>query len=255
MHPRLFQFGHFAIPTYGAFTALALVTALFALRYFARRMGLDANRVWNLGLIAILVTLVATRLLLVAVDFHGFARHPFWVLGLTASHATWVAAIAVAVGAGAAVLYALAEGLPILRVLDCVALAAALAIALNRVGAFLAGLDYGLPDTHAWGVVYTSLIATFWYGTPSGIRLYPVQMYEAAASLLVFIILARRLPRRAQDGELWGAWLFFYGAAGYFLAFYRAVDQTQWALRQPVAIAMVVVSAAFLLRRRSSVRL
>jgi phosphatidylglycerol---prolipoprotein diacylglyceryl transferase len=250
LHPRLFQFGHFAIPTYGAFTALALVVALMALRFFARRFGLNANRVWNLGLIAILVTLIGTRLLLVAADFRGFFRHPFWVLGLTASHNPWVAALAVAMGLGAAMLYALAEGLPVLRVLDCIAPAAALAIAVNRVGAFIAGLDYGLPDTHAWSVVYTSLIATFWYGTPSGIRLYPVQIYEAIASLLVFAILVWRMPRRAQDGELWGIWLFLYGAAGYFLAFFRAADQTQWVLRQPAAVAMVIASTAFLLRRR-----
>lgn len=250
LYPRLFQFGHFAIPTYGAFTALALVSALAALRYFAHRLGLNANKAWNLGLIGILTALIAARLLLVIVHFHAFRRQPFWVLGVTAVHSSWIDEFALAIGFAAAILYALAEGLPILRTLDCIAPSAALAIVFNRAGALFAGLDYGLPAAHARGITYTNLIANFWYGTPLGIKLYPVQIYEALASLAILVGLIWWLPRRTQDGELWGTWLFLYGAAVFFLAFYRAADQTHWVLHQPIAIFMVIASAAFLLRRR-----
>ncbi len=251
MHPLLFQLGHLAVPTYGACTALALVTALLALRYFARLLGLSPNRVWNLGLIAILTTLVATRLLLVAAYFSVFRRYPFWVLGLTANHSAWIDSVALAIGLAAGLLYALAEGLPILRTLDCIAPSAALALGLNRIGAFVAGLDYGLPSVHAWNVTYTSPVAAFWYGTPLGVPLTPVQLDDALISFLLFIGLLWWLPRRTQNGELWGAWLFLYGFASYFLAFRRTVTQTQWALRWPVAIVMVIASAGFLLRRKS----
>jgi phosphatidylglycerol---prolipoprotein diacylglyceryl transferase len=252
LYPRLFQFGHFAIPTYGALTALALVAALAALLHFARRLSLNAGKVWNLGLIAILTTLLAARLLLAIVYFGAFRQHPVWVLGLAAAHSTWADTIAVLIGLAAAILYALAEGLPVLRTLDCIAPSAALAVALNRTGAFLAGLDFGLPAPHAPAVTYTSRIAAYWYHTPLGIPLYPVQLGEAIASALILIALIAWLPRRTQDGELWGVWLFLSGLTGFFLAFYRAVSQTQWTLRQPVALAMVVLSAAFLLRRKSN---
>jgi phosphatidylglycerol:prolipoprotein diacylglycerol transferase len=250
LYPRLFQFGHFAIPTYGAFTALALVAALAALLIFARRLTLDANKVWNLGLIAILTTLLAARLLLVVVYFGAFRQHPMWVLGLAANRASSIDVIAVLIGLAAAILYALAEGLPILCTLDCIAPPAALAVVLNRTGAFLAGLDYGLPTEHAWSVTYTSHIAALWYHTPLGVKLYPVQLYEAIASLAIFAVLLWWLPRRTQDGELWGAWLFLSGLAGFFLAFCRASSQTQWTLHQPVAVLMVVASVAFLIRRK-----
>jgi phosphatidylglycerol---prolipoprotein diacylglyceryl transferase len=253
LHPLLFQLGHFAIPTYGACTALALVATLIALRYFARLLGLNSNAVWNLGLIAILSTLVATRLLLVVADFSVFRRHPFWVLGLTANHSLWVDSVGLIIGLAAAILYAFAEGLPVLRTLDCVAPSVALAVGINRIGAFLAGLDYGLPSTHAWSVIYTSRIAAFWYGTPLGVALAPVQLNDALVSFALFLGLLWWLPRRTQDGELWGAWLFLYGAAGFFLAMDRTVTQTQWALREPVAAVMVVASIGFLLRRKSRV--
>jgi phosphatidylglycerol---prolipoprotein diacylglyceryl transferase len=251
LYPRLFQFGHFAIPTYGAFTALALIAALAALLYFARRLALNPNKVWNLGLIAILTTLVAARLLLVVAYFSAFRRHPAWVLGLATNNSSWIDTAAILLGLAAALLYALAEGLPILRTLDCIAPSVALALAFNRIGAFLAGLDYGLASSSAWAVTYSSPIALLWYQTPLDIRLYPVQMYEALASLIILAALAWWLPRRTQDGELWGAWLFLYGTASYFLALDRAATQTLWALRPFVAITMVIASTAFLLRRHS----
>jgi phosphatidylglycerol---prolipoprotein diacylglyceryl transferase len=250
LYPRLFQFGHFAIPTYGVFTAFALVAALIALPNFAHRLSLAANKLWNLGLIGILTTLIAARLLLVAAHLSVFRQHPFWVLGLTVNRSAWIFFIAALLGFAAAALYALAEGLPILRVLDCAAPSAALALLLNRTGAFLAGLDYGIPVAHAWGVTYTSRIAAFWYHTPIDIKLYPVQLYEAVASLIVFGLLTWWLPRRTQDGELAGSWLFFVGCSGYFLDFFRATSQDHLFLHQTTFVLMVATSPAFLLRRK-----
>lgn len=251
LHPRLLQFAHYAIPTYGAFIALALVAALAALVHFARRLALDPNKIWNLGVIGILTALIAARLLLVAAYFTAFRQHPVWILGLTSNRSLWIDTVAVFLGFVAAILYALAEGLPIQRMLDCIAPAAALALVLNRTGAFLSGVDYGLPAAHAWGITYTSRIAALWYRTPLGVRLYPVQLYEAAASLAILGVLAWWLPRRTQDGELWGAWLFLSGFAGFFLNFYRASPHSLWILPQPVAVLMVIASAAFLLRGKS----
>jgi prolipoprotein diacylglyceryltransferase len=253
LYPRLVQIGRFAIPTYGALTALALVAALAALLHFSRRLELDANKLWNAGLIAILTTLIAERLLLAVAYFHAFRAHPFWVLGLTASRGGWIFPLAVVIGFASATLYALAEGLPFLRVLDCSTLCAAVGLALNRTGAFLAGLDYGLPAAHAWGVTYTSRIAGFWYHTPLGVRLYPVQLYEAVASMLIFAALCGWLPRRTQDGELAGAWLSLSGLAGFFLNFYRATVQSDLFAHQAVCVFMVIASAAFLLRGKSGI--
>lgn len=251
MHPRLFQLGHLAIPTYGAFTALALLAGLAVFIYTAPRLQLNANKVWNLGLIAILTTLIAARLLLTIVYFSAFRQHPFWVLGLSEVHSQWVNTIALLVGFVAALLYAAAEGLPIARTLDCIAPAGSLAMALNRIGAFVAGLDYGVPALHAWGVTYSSRIAASWYHTPLGVALAPVQLYEAVSALVILLALLWWLPRRTQDGELWGAWLFLSGFAGFFLRGQHAAIQTGWVLPSSVTIAMVAASAPFLLRRQT----
>jgi len=63
----------------------------------------------------------------------------------------------------------------------------AAAIAIGRIGCFLAGLDdmtYGIPTTLPWGVDFGD-----------GVRRHPVQLYESitmAVFLAVFVILLRR---------------------------------------------------------------
>jgi len=248
VYPRLFQFGHIAIPTYGALTALALIAALAAAMHFARRLGLDPNKAWNLCLTGILTTLIGARLLLVITHFIVFREHPFWILGLTGLHDPWIAPASVLLGIAAAVLYSLSEGLPLLRVADSLAPAAALALAINRIGAFLAGLGYGTPIAVPWSVIYTSRIAALWYRTPLGLPLHPVQLYDAAVSLMVFALLIWWLPRRRQDGELAGACLFLSGLAAFFLGFYRG-DAGEPGLSPSLAVASVIAGAALWLDR------
>ena len=259
MYPLLFHFGRTAIPTYGVFTALALLAALaFSVRT-ARKAALPAEKIWNLGLVAILATLIAERLLLVAVYFRAFAAHPFWLLGLATITNDWIALSGVALGLGIAVLYALAEGLPVLRSADAGAAAVALAFAINRIGAFLAGAAWGTRTTMPWGVTYRSEIAWVWYRTPLGMKLHPVQLYDAAGSLVLLVLLlwmGRR--RRDQAGEMAGAWLFLYGVTRFFLDFYRGgatgLRFFGGALTLAQLLAMLAVLAGGLLLMRRSHR-
>jgi len=251
VYPRLLQFGHIAIPTYGALTALALIAALAAAVHFARRLSLDPNRVWTLSLYAILTTLTSARLLVVVAHLNAFRQHPFWILGLTTLHDWWIAPVSVGLGVAAAMLYALAAGLPLLRLADCLAPAVTLAVAVNRIGAFVAGLDFGTPTGAPWSVTYTSRIAALWYHTPLGIPLHPVQLYDSAVALVVFTLLAWWLSRRRQDGELVGAALFLFGLANVFLSFYR-FDLSSPILSLAPSIAAVLAGAALWLDRKNN---
>jgi phosphatidylglycerol---prolipoprotein diacylglyceryl transferase len=133
-------------------------------------------------------------------------------------------------------------------VLDCAAPAAALAMGIHGIGAFLAGLDYGVPTALPWGVTYTSLISVLWYRTPLGLRLHPVQLYDAAASLLILVVLAWWLPRRRQNGELAGAWLLLTGLSSSLLSLFRA-GSGRFVLFESLAVAAVLAGGALLLKR------
>lgn len=256
MYPLLFHFGHIAIPTYGVFTALALLAALAVAVRGAKRAGLPSDKVWTLGLIAILAALFGARLLLVAAHLQAFRMHPFWVLGLASLPGTWIALGGVAIGLAAGALYAMAEDLPLLRTADVTAPAVALAFGLNRIGAFCAGLAWGKPTQMPWGVTYRNLIAYLWYRTPLGVRVQPVQLYDAAVSLAIFALLLA-MPRR-RDGEAAGAWLFLYGLGRFFVEFFRGdlahAAFASLSLAQVLSVVAVLAGGALWLHREPAQR-
>jgi phosphatidylglycerol:prolipoprotein diacylglycerol transferase len=203
-------------------------------------------------LIAILGALFGSRLLLVLANFEAFRAHPFWVLGLANIPGTWTMLGGAAVGILAGALYAVAEGLPLLGVADAAAPAVALAFGINRLGAFCGGLDWGRPTHLPWGVTYGSFVAYLWYRAPLGTKVHPVQLYDAAASLLLFALLLA-MPRR-RAGELAGAWLFLYGVARFFIEFFRGDEAPVIAgvtLPQVLAVFAVLAAGALWLRPAS----
>jgi phosphatidylglycerol:prolipoprotein diacylglycerol transferase len=253
LYPRLLQLGHVGIPTYGVLSAVALLAALTLAMRFARRLDLRSDKVWSMGLLAILVALVGERLLLILAHLAVFRAHPFWILGLTTVRSAWIVPCSALLSIAAAVLYAKAEGLPLLRTADAAAPALAAAFAINRAGAFCAGIAYGTPTQLPWGVTYRSFIAAFWYRVPLGVKFHPVQLYDAAASLAIFALLLWWLPRRRQDGELAGLWLFLYGLSVFFLSFCRG-DLDRPILLHSIATAAVIAGAALWLERSSASR-
>ena len=254
MHPRLFQLGHIAIPTYGVFAAIALIAALALAMHTARRLTIDPNKIWNLSLIGIFTTLLGSRLLLILFHPRDFLAHPFWILGLVTIRSRGIFYGSVLLAICACIGYIFATGLPLRRTLDCLAPAAALGLAIQSLGNFAAGSDYGSPTDQPWGVVYRHGLATLWSGTPLGIRLHPVQVYQA---LILFALLAALfflLPRGQQDGDLAGTFLFVYGISLYFLDFYRGpptfIFHEAISLTQIIAIIITLTGAAFWIRRK-----
>lgn len=92
-----------------------------------------------------------------------------------------------------------------------------LAHAFGRVGCFLAGCCYGLPYDGPLAVTYppNSL------GTPAGVPLFPVQLAEAAAELVIFAALLW-LYLRGRDGlTLLFTYLLAYGVVRFGLEYLR----------------------------------
>lgn len=259
MHPLLFHLGHIAIPTYGVSTAAALLMALAFAMAGARRAGLNTDKVWNLELLGILTTLFGSRLLMILAHPQLFREHPFWLLGMVTVPSVWFALGGALAGLLAAALYGLAEGLPLLRTADALAPAVALAFFANRVGAFFAGLAWGTPTGLPWGVVYRSPVAYLWYRVPLGVAVHPVQLYDAAVSLGLFLLLVWMGPSRAgRDGEIAGTWLFAYGVARFFLEFLRGDPERlplfggAVTLAQVLSVVAVLAGGVLWLRRSST---
>src|SRR5207253_6755876 len=88
-----------------------------------------------------------------------------------------------AAGPGLAVIVARLARRPAGELLDTLVPAGLLALAIGRVGCFLAGCCYGRPTALPWGVVFPAL------GPPAR---HPLQLYSAASDLLLCLLLPRR---------------------------------------------------------------
>jgi phosphatidylglycerol:prolipoprotein diacylglycerol transferase len=213
----------------------------------ARRLHVDADRVWTLSLLAIASAVVGSKLLLVINNWSSFRLAPRLLLSQPALQSGGVFLGGVVLAFAVCVPYALYVKLPLLRTMDVIAPALALGQGIGRIGCLAAGCCFGRPTGAHWGLVFTSMFAARTTGVPLGVPLYPTQVFESAASLLICAVLLVLLARRLRDGEVMATWLFLYGIARFFLEFYRgdagrgSVFQGALTVTQVLAAAMVVL--------------
>ena len=153
----------------------------------AKRWGLDANRVLDLGIYIIIAALVGAKLLLLVVDFDQFQQSPGELLSLARSGGVFYGGLILAVVV--AFWYIAQHRLPFWTTCDVFAPGIALGHVTGRLGCLAAGCCYGKPTDVPWAIIFTNPLAAANVGTPLGIPLHPTQLYEAGAELLILVLL------------------------------------------------------------------
>lgn len=120
----------------------------------------------------------------------------------------------------------------------------------GRIGCFLGGCCYGIEYDGPLAITYTHAI-----GGPNGVSLLPIQLIEAGANLVTFIILiclVKRFKRPLQD---FGLYLVIYSIERFIFEFFRgdivrgtflAVSTSQW-----ISLILLPVGLYFLLAREN----
>jgi phosphatidylglycerol:prolipoprotein diacylglycerol transferase len=187
----------------------------------SEKLGIDADNAWNLGILVVLCGIVGAKVLYIINDWSSYAAHPGDIFTLSTLQAGGVFSGGLIGGFAAAAWYVRKHHMPPLRTCDAFAPGLALGHAFGRVGCFAAGCCYGKPTNHWWGVTFTNPLAGQITETPLNVRLQPTQLFECAVELANFFLLMWMLKRRKFDGQIFGAYLFLYGVARYFLEFLR----------------------------------
>lgn len=120
--------------------------------------------------------------------------------------------------------------------------------AIGRVGCFMVGCCYGIEAD--WGVTFEHAI-----GAPNGVPLVPVQLFESAAELAIFLVLLAYVLSALRPGlSVLGLYLCLYGPARFLLEFWRGdairgiwgpFSTSQW-----ISIAILACGLYLLLRKR-----
>ena len=217
MYPQLVHFGRLFLPTYGFLVSLGVLIGLWISVRNSERLGIDGEKAWNLGILVVLCGIVGAKVLYV-INEGMSAREIFSIETLQAGGVFSGGLIAALL---AAAWYVRRHHLPALRTCDAFAPGLALGHAIGRIGCFAAGCCYGKPTHHFWGVVFTNPLAHQITQTPLNVRLEPTQLFESAVELANFFFLMWLLKRRKFDGQVFGAFMFIYGVARFFLEYLR----------------------------------
>ncbi len=255
MLPRLLDFGEWGLPTYGVMAAIGLVLGLTINVRLAEREGLDGDKSWNLGILAILSGIVGAKILFIAQDWPYYSANPGKIFSLATLQTGGIFYGGLVAAIGVSLWYMRRHRFPLLKTCDVFAPGVALGHAIGRLGCFAAGCCYGKPTDLPWGVTFTDELAHRFTGTTLGVPLHPTQIYEFLVELANFGVLMWLFRRRSFDGQVIGAYLFLYGFARYFMDFLRddpgrgllfhgALTGTQF-----ISILMVIAGGALWLRR------
>ena len=257
MHPVLFEiplFGGIKIHTYGFMIALGFVAALVWIRYRSQREGLSPKKMTDFAFWLIVSGIVGARLVFILVEARAYILDPLAILRVWEGGLVWYG------GLMGALVFSLIHlrkkpELPFWKVGDIMAPAAALGHALGRVGCFFAGCCHGrYCDPQAWyGVTFPEGVGSL---APTGITLYPTQLMESLAEMLIFLFLAWRSKKKAFDGQILLLYLIIYSVVRIVLEMFRGdverkfVIQDWFSTSQAIGLGFIILVTVYLFFRK-----
>jgi phosphatidylglycerol---prolipoprotein diacylglyceryl transferase len=252
MYPILFEIGNWPVYTYGVLLAVAYLVALQLAVARARKWGLNAARVMDLGIYLIIAALVGAKLMLVVVDFSYFREHPREILSLARAAGVFYGGLIVAVPVG--LWLGRRYGLPMWTTADLFAPGIALGHIIGRLGCLLAGCCYGRETDLPWGITFTNPVAAANAGTPLGRPLHPTQLYDAGAELLILVfLLAFERRGRPYPGRTFWLYMLLYAISRFIVEIFRGDPRgviMGLSTSQFLSVLIVPLSIVMLLRLR-----
>jgi prolipoprotein diacylglyceryl transferase len=239
--PTLSIFG-LTVQAYPLLVLAAVWAGLWLAARQARRMGLEADHVYNMVFYALLATLLGARLAYVLGNWSAYRDSLLAALSPTPSALSWPEGVAL--GGLVAAIYWLRYRLPAGLTLDALAPGLALGMAVERLGAFLGGRQYGEPTSLPWGVAIGGEVR------------HPIQLYEMAALLVMLGLLIWQNARRPYSGHTFALFVALYAGSRLFLEAFRAdAPLMSGGVRtmQVIALGVLLGAVWYMYRRRFSV--
>ncbi len=237
MHTLLHIYGPFAIHSYGLMIALGLLIFMFLIRHDARYKTLKLeSRFSMIMIIGIIAAIIGGRMLFFLsypeqirnmADFFAFYEGGFSILGSVISVVITIP------------LYLLYAHIPVIPLLDLLAIYGPLLQSISRIGCLMAGCCYGLPTTQPWGIIYTDTSSV----APLYVCMHPTQLYSATLLMLIFAFqyfIGRKLFR--YSGQLLCSYLFLIAFERFIVDVWRGdrtIDALHLSINQYVALGIM----------------
>jgi phosphatidylglycerol:prolipoprotein diacylglycerol transferase len=220
--PRLFQVGHFGLPTYGVLVATGVLLGLWISVRNSVKQRIKAENAWDFGIAVVLAGIVGSKILYVILEWqsqYSIGQNLREIFSLDTLQSGGVFSGGLIAAFLVAWWFLRKHNMPALATCDAFAPGLAIGHCIGRLGCFAAGCCYGKPTDHWWGITFKNLLPTPL--VDAFVPREPTQLFESAAELGIFFILTWMFKRKKFDGQVFGAYLFLYGIARFFLEFIR----------------------------------
>jgi phosphatidylglycerol:prolipoprotein diacylglycerol transferase len=279
LKPVFFRIGNFPIAFYGLLIALGVLAGVFVAVRRARKVGVAPEFILDMAFFGVLIGFIGSRVLYILTDLPEFFRDPLPLI-LTRSGYVFFGGLIAAIFFS--IWFIRRRRVDPWQIGDVFAPSVALGHAFGRVGCFFSGCCYGAICPAGWtrlGVRFPKvvdphtgdLMFSFAYqdhlrnnlipeSATHSLPVFPVQLYEAGANLLIFAGLMLLWRRRRFRGQVFAAYLAAYGATRFLTEFLRG-DYYDLALRDYLyrgqmsqIVSLIAVAAGitiWLLRRHT----
>ncbi|MCL6597854.1 MAG: prolipoprotein diacylglyceryl transferase [Alicyclobacillus macrosporangiidus] len=243
MHQYWFWIGNFPVRAYSTIFAAAFLFGLGAALYFASADGREEYKphIWNLAPLLLIAGLIGSRFWQVFFfDWNYYSQHPSEIIAI------WHGGLSIQGGfVGAALAgawYIWRHRLNFWVLADIFAPALLLGQSIGRDANLMNGDAFGDPTHRGFGLLYPH--STLAYQTYGNQPLWPAEVWEGQADIILFALLLILKQRRWPQGWLFAYYLVGYNAVRFFLEMLRGDSPRflfHWDAAQWTAAPLVVI--------------
>jgi phosphatidylglycerol:prolipoprotein diacylglycerol transferase len=247
--PVLISFGPFAVRWYGLMYLLGICLGYVLVKKdLYQRLNFDFDQILNNATYLVLGIIFGGRLgYILFYDLPFYLKNPLEIIAVWHGGMSYHGA---AIGCLLAlVLYGWLHKKKLLIMLDLLGFASTIGLGLGRIGNFINGELYGRVTDVPWAMVFPY---------SDHLPRHPSQLYEAFLEGLVLFLILLFLKKRAnlKNGQLFGAYLFFYGSFRFCLEFFRQPDAqvglfiNYFSMGQILCLIMIVAGLSLFIYRQ-----
>jgi phosphatidylglycerol:prolipoprotein diacylglycerol transferase len=253
MYPILFEAGRITIYSYGFCIAMGAMLGFFYMYWQGKKeFGLTFDQSNNLFIMLVLAGIIGGKLFLIFEEPSQYLSNPEKL----ASGSGFVFYGSLLLTIPVMLWYFKKIKVPVLGMLDVMAIVTCIVHGFGRIGCFMAGCCYGLPTDSFSGVIFTD---TKCQAEPLNTSLHPTQLYEAILIFSILAVLWLFKSRKTFDGQLFLLYLMAYATGRGVLELFRGDIERGFVIDDILSnsqfISLLVIAAASFfyvrLRRKS----
>ena len=240
MYPVIFRIGNFVITSYGVMLVIAFLVGTWIAEKRAEKRGIDRKHINDLVLWVVLGTIIGARLMYVIFHWNEFADDligiiAFWRGGLGGLMYYGGFILSFIFG----LIFVKVKKIPLLKMLDVVALPLALGQGIGRIGCFLNGCCFGNPS-HTCGIKFPhySPAGYIFPDTP----VIPTQLFHSFAGFLIaLIIFLFERNKNRPHGSSFAIFITLFGLQRFLIDFIRYYENfANYIINQIVASLLII---------------